>query len=56
MTSESSLQEEVVNQNKLQRTLKAKLERIHGDSRKEIQGLEEAITLHDILAQITSVR
>ena len=56
MTSESSLQEEVVNQNKLQRKPKANLGRIHGDSGEEIQGPEEEITLRDILAQITSVK
>ena len=29
---------------------------MHGDSAKEIQGAEEELTLHDIFAQITSVK
>ena len=55
-TSESSLEEEVVNQDKLQRKPKTKLGRMHDDSEKKIQGAEEEITLHDIFAQITSVK
>ena len=55
-TSESSLEEEIVNQDKLQRKPKAKLGRMHGDSEKEIQTVEEEVTLHDIFAQITSVK
>ena len=56
MTSESSLEEEVVNQDKLQRKPKAKLGRMHGDSEKEIQGVEEEVTLDDIFDQITSLK
>ena len=29
---------------------------MHGDSEKEIQSVEEEVTLHDIFAQITSVK
>ena len=55
-TSESSLEEKVVNQDKLQRKPKAKFGRMHDDSGKEIQGVREEVTLHDIFAQITSVK
>ena len=55
-TSESSLEEEIVNQAKLQRNSKAKLGKMHGDSEKDIQSVEEEVTLHDIFAQITPVK
>ena len=56
MASESSLEKKVVNHDKLQRKPEAKLGRMHGDSEKEIQGLAEEITLHDIFGHITSVK
>ena len=55
-TSESSLEEEVVNQDKLHCKPKVKLGRMHGNSEKEMQGVEEKVTLHHIFDQLTSVK